>query len=88
MYVHKMDVLNAKQYGQVMWQAYVNDGLDPNTNGLGYHYNWGYNTAGYPVLNSISMSKYPTLPGRHPPQTPTGLTRQRARASFRTIMWR
>ena len=35
MYAHKMDVLNAKQYGQVMWQAYVNDGMDPNTNGLG-----------------------------------------------------
>ena len=23
MYAHKMKVLNAKQYGQVMWQAYV-----------------------------------------------------------------
>ena len=53
MYAHKMDVLNAKEYGQVMWQAYVNDGLDPNTNGLGYHYNWGYNAAGYPVLSNI-----------------------------------
>ena len=21
-----------------MWQAYVNDGMDPNTNGLGYRY--------------------------------------------------
>ena len=66
MYAHKMDVLNAKQYGQVMWQAYVNDGLDPNTNGLGYHYNWGYNTAGYPVLNSISMSKYLDAAGTTP----------------------
>ncbi|MBR2770893.1 MAG: TonB-dependent receptor plug domain-containing protein, partial [Bacteroidales bacterium] len=36
-YVHKMDVLNAKEFGQVMWQGYVNDGLDPNQNGLGYH---------------------------------------------------
>ena len=66
MYAHKMDVLNAKQYGQVMWQAYVNDGLDPNTNGLGYHYNWGYNTAGYPMLNSISMSKYLDAAGTTP----------------------
>ena len=57
-YAHKMDVLNAKQYGQVMWQAYVNDGMDPNTNGLGYKYDWGYNDQGYPVLNHISMSKY------------------------------
>lgn len=57
-YAHKMDVLNAKQYGQVMWQAYVNDGMDPNTNGLGYRYDWSYNAQGVPVLNGISMKKY------------------------------
>ncbi len=66
MYAHKMDVLNAKQYGQVMWQAYVNDGLDPNTNGLGYHYDWGYNASGYPQLNAISMSKYLDAAGKTP----------------------
>ena len=58
MYAHKMKVLNAKQYGQVMWQAYVNDGMDPNTNGLGYRYDWSYDVQGNPVLNSISMRKY------------------------------
>ena len=57
-YAHKMKVLNAKEYGQVMWQAYVNDGMDPNTNGLGYRYDWGYNAQGTPVLNGISMKKY------------------------------
>jgi TonB-linked SusC/RagA family outer membrane protein len=57
-YANRMKVLNAEQYGQVMWQAYVNDGQDPNTNGLGYHYNWGYDANGNPVLNSVSMSKY------------------------------
>ena len=57
-YAHKMKVLNAKEYGQVMWQAYVNDGMDPNTNGLGYHYDWGYNNLGQPILNGISMKKY------------------------------
>ena len=57
-YAHKMKVLNAKEYGQVMWQAYVYDGMDPNTNGLGYHYDWGYNAQGTPVLNGISMKKY------------------------------
>lgn len=57
-YTNKMKVLNAEGYGRAMWQAYVNDGQDPNTNGLGYHYNWGYDLAGNPVLNSISMSKY------------------------------
>ena len=57
-YAHKMKVLNAKEYGQVMWQAYVNDGMDPNTNGLGYRYDWGYNAQGIPVLNGVSMKKY------------------------------
>ena len=58
MYSHKMDVLNAKEFGQVMWQGYVNDGLDPNTNGLGYHYDWCYNAQGQAVLNGITMKKY------------------------------
>lgn len=66
MYAHKMDVLNAKEYGQVMWQAYVNDGMDPNTNGLGYRFNWNYDANGYPVLNGISMSKYLDAAGTTP----------------------
>ena len=57
-YAHKMEVLNAKEFGQVMWQGYVNDGLDPNQNGLGYNYDWSYNTQGTPVLNGITMNKY------------------------------
>lgn len=58
MYTNKMKVLNSEGYGRAMWQAYVNEGQDPNTNALGYKYNWGYNADGYPQLNSISMSKY------------------------------
>ncbi len=65
-YAHTMKVLNAEQYGQAMWQAYVNDGQDPNTNGLGYHFNWGYDTKGNPILNSISMSKYLDSAGTTP----------------------
>ena len=57
-YVNRMKVLNAKEFGQVMWRAYMNDGMDPNTNGLGYNYDWSYNEQGNPVLNSISMKKY------------------------------
>ncbi len=57
-YVNRMHVLNAQQYGQVMWQAYVNDNMNPNTNALGYHYDWGYNAQGQPVLNGITMNKY------------------------------
>lgn len=66
LYAHKMDVLNAKEYGQVMWQAYVNDNMDPNANGLGYRYNWGYNESGYPVLHGISMNKYLDAAGMTP----------------------
>ena len=65
-YAHKMEVLNAKQFGQVMWQGYVNDGLDPNQNGLGYRYDWGYDAQGVPVLNNITMSKYLDAAGTTP----------------------
>ena len=66
MYTHKMEVLNAKQYGEVMWRAYVNDGMDPNTNGLGYRYDWGYNAQGNPQLNRVTMSKYLDAAGTTP----------------------
>lgn len=58
MYTNKMEVLNSELYGQALWQAYVNGGEDPNTNALGYRFNWGYDAKGYPVLNGITMSKY------------------------------
>ena len=45
-YTNKLDVLNTKEFGQVMWQGYVNDGLDPNQNGLGYKYDWNYDNNG------------------------------------------
>ena len=65
-YAHKMKVLNAKQFGQVMWQGYVNDGLDPNRNGLGYHYDWAYDAQGVPVLNGLTMNKYLDAAGTTP----------------------
>ncbi len=65
-YVHKMEVLNAKEFGQVMWQGYVNDGLDPNMNGLGYHFDWLYNPNGTPILNGLTMSKYLDAAGKTP----------------------
>ena len=83
-YAHKMDVLNAKEFGKVMWQGYVNDGLDPNQNGLGYRYDWSYNAQGRPVLNGISMNKYLDAAGTTPASdtdwfketTRTGLVQQ------------
>lgn len=58
MYAHRMKVLNAEQWGQAFWQARVNDGLDPNNNNLGYHFNWGYDQNGNPQLNGVQMSQY------------------------------
>ena len=58
-YVNRMHVLNSEQYGRALWQAYINDGTsDPNTNVLGYRYDWGYNAQGQPVLNNIMLNKY------------------------------
>ena len=65
-YAHKMKVLNAKEFGQVMWQGYVNENLDPNMNSLGYHYDWAYNAQGVPTLNSITMNKYLDAAGLTP----------------------
>lgn len=65
-YTNRMKVLNAEGYGRAMWQAFVNDGQDPNTNALGYRYGWGYDSAGYPVLHSISMSKFLDTAGTTP----------------------
>ena len=65
-YAHRMEVLNAKEFGQVMWQGYVNDGLNPNQNGLGYHYDWSYDAQGRPVLAGMTMSKYLDAAGTTP----------------------
>src|SRR5690606_14451913 len=51
-YSNKQDVLNANEYGQVLWQAMVNDGIDPNSNNLRYQFDWSEN-GGSPVLNQI-----------------------------------
>ena len=65
-YNNKLKVLNAEQYGQAMWQAYVNSGQDPNTNALGYRYNWGYDSNGYPTLYGVRMSKFLDLANTTP----------------------
>lgn len=65
-YANKMEVLNAKEFGEVMWQGYVNDGLNPNSNGLGYNFDWTYDAQGQPVLSNITMNKYLDVAGTTP----------------------
>ena len=65
-YVNRMQVLNAEEFGRVMWQGYVNDGLNPNMNALGYVYDWGYDAQGNPMLNKVMMNKYLDAAGTTP----------------------
>jgi TonB-linked SusC/RagA family outer membrane protein len=53
-----IDMLNTKEFGQVQWQAMINSGVDPNTNQIGYMYDYSYDTNGKPVLNGIKVPKY------------------------------
>ena len=56
-YAKRLEVLNAKQYGQVLWQANVNDGLEPNNNNLGYQFDWGVQND-RPTLNNVLVPEY------------------------------
>lgn len=56
-YANRQEVLNSEQYGRVLWQAQVNDGIDPNTNNLRYQFDWD-NTNGEAVLNNIIVPEF------------------------------
>jgi TonB-linked SusC/RagA family outer membrane protein len=58
-YVNKLKMLDAEGYGKVLWQAYVNNGFDPNNNGLHYNFDWNVNpSTNQPVLNKVYVSEY------------------------------
>ena len=57
-YVSKIETLNASEWGRAYWQANVNDGINPSNNNLGYNYDWGYDKAGNPVLNRMTMNMF------------------------------
>lgn len=52
------EMMNTKQYGQALWQAYVNSGSNPNDNNLGYLYDYTYSDYGIPVMTGMSVPKY------------------------------
>lgn len=54
----KLDMMNTEQYGRTLWTAYTNSGTNPNSNPIGYRYDWGYDASGYPMLHSMSLPKY------------------------------
>lgn len=53
-----VQMLNTKEFGQVQWQAMVNSGVDPNTNQIGYMYDYSYDGNGNPVLNNIKVPTF------------------------------
>lgn len=56
-YARRTKVLNAEQYGQALWQANVNDGIDPNNNNLSYQFDWSV-VDGRPTLNNVLVPEY------------------------------
>lgn len=53
-----IDMLNTKEFGQVQWQAMINSGVNPNTNQIGYMYDYNYDENGNAILNGIKVPKY------------------------------
>lgn len=57
-YTNHLQTLNSKEYGQALWQANINGGNDPNSNNIGYRYDWGYDSNGNAVLNNLYLPKF------------------------------
>ena len=57
-FTNKIETMNAKEWGRAYWQANVNDGKNPNNNNLGYNFDWGYDNAGNPILNNVTMNMF------------------------------
>lgn len=55
---NKVPMLNTQQYGQAMWQAAVNNGLDPNAYTQIYDYDWHTDANGIPVLDKVTPLPY------------------------------
>ena len=54
----RYDMLNAQQRGEVLWQASVNDGADPN-GGYGEIYNFDWNgDFNNPILNGVTVQPF------------------------------
>ena len=53
-----IDMMNTKQFGHAQWQAMINSGINPNTNQIGYLYDYNFDELGNPVLNGMKVPKY------------------------------
>jgi len=57
-FMYPIDMLNTQEYGQCLWQAAVNDGLDPNQNTQIYSYDWHKDAAGTAILDKITPREW------------------------------
>lgn len=57
-FLNPVEMLNTQQYGQALWQASVNDGLDPNLNTKIYSYEWHNDANGTPVLDKVTPKEF------------------------------
>jgi TonB-linked SusC/RagA family outer membrane protein len=53
-FLNREEMLNTEQYGRGLWQAAINDGLDPNDITQIYTFDWGMDSNGNPVLNTVT----------------------------------
>lgn len=58
LYGKVIQMLNTQEFGQVQWQAMINSGVDPNSNQIGYLYDYAYDTNGTAVLNGIKVPTF------------------------------
>ena len=62
-YIRRYNMANTDQYGKILWQGAINDGIDPN-NSL-YTYDW-HSDGGVSILDAVHPVQYiagdPTLP--------------------------
>ena len=56
-YANRLDVLNTEQRGRALWQAAINDGLDPANLPI-YEYDWERSADGTAVLNRVIVPQY------------------------------
>lgn len=57
-YNNRLEVMNAREYGESLWKATLSSSEDPNKNNIGYSYDWGYDAAGNPVLYNMYLPKF------------------------------
>lgn len=57
-YNNRLEVMNAREYGESLWKATLSSSEDPNKNNIGYSYDWGYDAVGNPVLYNMYLPKF------------------------------